>query len=132
MFIDLDRFKPINDIHGHEIGDKLLREIANRLQKTVRSNDIVARIGGDEFVILLEDVNEASDLSVLADKIIKEINRPAYVENLELDVGCCIGISIFPEDGEDNRSILHSADIAMYAAKADGRNRYFFFSSEYN
>lgn len=132
MFIDLDRFKPINDLYGHETGDKLLQEIASRLKMTVRNEDTVARLGGDEFVILLEKINSVSDTSLIAYKIINIINQPICVEEHKLDVGCSIGISLFPQDAEDHLGLLHSADIAMYAAKASGRNSFFYFDSKNN
>lgn len=132
MFIDLDRFKPVNDLYGHEVGDKLLQQIARRLQKILRSDDIVARLGGDEFVILLEDIKKASDASLVAQNIIDEINQPICIDEIKLDVGCSIGISLFPQDGADNIALLNSADIAMYAAKAAGRNSYFYFDSKNN
>lgn len=132
MFIDLDRFKPINDLYGHETGDKLLQEIACRLKMMVRNEDTVARLGGDEFVILLEKIVSVSDTSLVAGKIINKINQPICIEEHKLDVGCSIGISLFPHDAEDHISLLHSADIAMYAAKASGRNSYFYFNSKNN
>lgn len=132
LFVDLDKFKPVNDLYGHEVGDKLLQEVANRLSSVVRANDVVARLGGDEFVILLDDLDKSSDASLIANKVITELNQPVCIGEMDLNVGCSIGISIFPEDGEDSKGILNCADIAMYAAKADGRNGYFYFNSKNN
>ncbi len=129
LFVDLDNFKPVNDLYGHDVGDKLLTEIASRYQNIVRGNDIVARIGGDEFVVLLDDMHQASDASRVASMIIEVTNQEICIEGKSLHVGCSIGISLFPDDGDNSKSMLQSADAAMYAAKAHGRNDFVFKSS---
>ncbi|MEW6990343.1 diguanylate cyclase [Colwelliaceae bacterium 6441] len=128
LFIDLDKFKPVNDLYGHDIGDQLLSEIASRYQKVVRGNDIVARIGGDEFVVLLDDIHQASDASRVANMIIEVTNQEVIIEEKSLHVGCSIGISLFPDDGENSKKMLQSADAAMYIAKSSGRNNFVFKS----
>ncbi|WP_206483319.1 sensor domain-containing diguanylate cyclase [Thalassotalea sp. G2M2-11] len=129
LFIDLDNFKPINDVHGHEVGDELLREIAQRYQGSVRGNDIVSRFGGDEFIILLDEINQSTDVNIVADKLIQCTNQPINIAGHTLRVGCSIGVSFFPNDGEDGKTLLHNADEAMYAVKATGRNNYLEYSS---
>ncbi len=129
LFVDLDNFKPVNDSFGHEIGDKLLKEIATRYQNIVRDNDIVARIGGDEFVVLLDEMHQAADASRVASKIIEVTNQAICIDGKNLYVGCSIGISLYPDDGDNSKNMLRSADVAMYAAKAAGRNDYVFKSA---
>lgn len=128
LFIDLDRFKPVNDRFGHEVGDKLLCKIAARLKKTMRDQDVVARLGGDEFVVMIEDLATAEAASQVAENIIESVNRSCDIDDYKLNVGCSIGISIFPDNGETVLDILNAADVAMYAAKASGRNQYYYFN----
>jgi len=132
MFIDLDRFKVINDTLGHQVGDELLREVASRLAATVRETDIVARLGGDEFVVLLPDIGHVTDAAIVAGKIIGTLSTAITVDQHELHTSPSIGISIFPVDGSDGDTILKNADTAMYHAKAAGRNNYQFFAEEMN
>lgn len=132
LFFDLDKFKPVNDQFGHEMGDTLLQELAKRVSKQTRTNDTFARIGGDEFVIILEDVNEYKHVSKFAKKLIKTISMPFDINNHALKIGCSIGISLYPEDGDDVITLTRNADIAMYAAKSSGRNCYYFFNQKYN
>lgn len=132
MFIDLDRFKIINDTLGHQTGDELLREVACRLAATVRETDMVARLGGDEFVVLLPDIATATDAAVVAGKIIATLAAPIHVDKHELHTTPSIGISIFPTDGHDGETVLKNADTAMYHAKAAGRNNYQFYATEMN
>lgn len=96
LFLDLDRFKPINDTHGHDVGDKVLKEISSRITRSLRAEDLVVRMGGDEFVVLLQDISVAADAGDLALHIIRKINEPCQVEELALSVSTSIGISIFP------------------------------------
>ena len=125
LFIDLDGFKQINDTHGHETGDKLLQVVTRRLQDSLRESDTTARLGGDEFVVLLEDLTEPAAAKV-AENLIREVNRDCLVHEHTLHVGCSIGIAVYPDDGDNGDALLNSADVAMYVAKTDGRNRYSF------
>lgn len=130
LFIDLDRFKDINDSLGHHIGDRLLVEVAARLADTVRGSDIVARFGGDEFVVVLPHIQSAIDPAYLANKILHTLSRPYLLDDHELTNTPSIGISVSPHDGETVEELLKSADTAMYHAKSRGRNNYQFFMQE--
>ncbi|WP_428825838.1 EAL domain-containing protein [Azonexus sp. IMCC34842] len=132
MFIDLDRFKIINDTLGHQVGDELLREVASRLAGVVRETDFVARLGGDEFVVILPAITTPADAAIVASKIVAALSTPIEAEGHELHTSPSIGISIFPDDGPDGDTILKNADTAMYHAKAAGRNNYQFFAAEMN
>lgn len=128
MYIDMDRFKYINDSLGHIIGDKVLQEVAKRLTICVRREELVARIGGDEFSIILPDTNREDALEI-AGSIIEAFKEPFYIDNYELFVSTCIGISIFPYDGEDSIVLMKNADAALYRAKEQGKNEYKVFHS---
>ncbi len=130
LFVDIDRFKTINDSLGHEIGDQLLQRIAGRLGHSVRDGDTVARFGGDEFVILLDDVADEDDVRGVAHKVLEAIVPPFEVEGRQLYMTASIGVSLYPNDGEDSSSLLKNADIAMYRAKDSGKNTYRFFSAD--
>lgn len=132
MFIDLDRFKIINDTLGHQAGDALLIDVSNRLKSAVRESDIVARIGGDEFVVVLTDI--ADDLKAVwnARAILQSLTQNYSINNRQVYSSPSIGISIFPRDGEDTDTLMKHADIAMYHAKSEGRNNYQFFSEALN
>ena len=130
MFLDMDRFKVINDTLGHDIGDMLLQEFGKRLVECVRSSDTVARLGGDEFIILLEDMADKGDASTVADKVINVLTTPFVLNGRELFMTTSIGISVFPGDGDDVASMLKNADTAMYRAKEQGRNNYQFYSAD--
>jgi diguanylate cyclase (GGDEF)-like protein/PAS domain S-box-containing protein len=132
MFLDLDRFKIINDTLGHQVGDELLREVACRLSSVVRETDFVSRLGGDEFVIVLPGILTASDAAVVAGKAISALSTTIDANGYELHTSPSIGISLFPDDGPDGDTILRNADMAMYHAKAAGRNNFQFFSTEMN
>lgn len=129
LFVDMDRFKTINDTLGHQIGDLLLIEVASRLQASVRESDIVARLGGDEFVVVLTGMESGMDSAHSADKIVKSLGLPYRIENNDLHTSPSIGISIFPNDGGDSQALMKSADTAMYHAKELGRNNYQFFTA---
>lgn len=132
MFLDLDNFKKINDILGHDIGDELLKEVATRLRASVRAVDTVSRHGGDEFIILLPEISHPDDVTLVADKIIKTINAPVQIAGNALNVTTSIGIAVYPINGTDDaRELMKKADKAMYAAKDAGRNSYKFFDSEF-
>ncbi len=132
LFIDLDRFKTINDTLGHRIGDLLLQEVADRLLKTVRKSDIVARFGGDEFVILLTEMPSLTDISLVAEKIIATISKTCFLDGEELTVSPSIGIAIFPRDGLELEELIRNADAAMYVSKKSGRGRYSYFDGSLN
>jgi diguanylate cyclase (GGDEF)-like protein len=124
LFLDLDRFKVINDSLGHQIGDKLLQYVANALELSVREVDTVARLGGDEFTIVLSNLDRRDDAVLVAKKILSSLQKPFLIDNQELFAMCSIGISIFPEHGEDIDSLIKKADIAMYEAKSQGGDRW--------
>jgi len=130
MFIDLDGFKDINDSLGHEIGDEVLKEVANRIKKHVRESDIVARFGGDEFLILLDDVKNVQKISDIAEVILKEIKKPIVINDIENRVSASIGISIYPDDGEDVQTLIKNADMSMYKSKNAGKDRITFYENE--
>ncbi len=129
MFIDLDKFKPVNDTLGHEIGDLLLKQVAQRLQQAVRASDTVARIGGDEFVVLLPVMDHTDDAKVVADKILHTLNQVFEVAQHSLNISSSIGIAVYPHHGADEKLLLINADIAMYHAKKGGRNNAQFYHS---
>lgn len=123
-FIDLFRFKAINDTHGHAVGDKVLVEISDRLKNSVRATDTVARIGGDEFVVVLEDVKGEEEVRSLAEKLITLVSAPIPMNGQEHSVGVSLGVCLCPETEVDVYSLIHNADMAMYEAKAAGENQY--------
>lgn len=129
-FIDLDRFKAINDSLGHDIGDLLLQEVATRIRGRIRAMDTVARLGGDEFVVLMEEIQTANSCTSLAEQLIAEISRPMNLRGHQVQVGASMGVAFFPEDGDDAMTLMKSADMAMYAAKSGGRNTYRFFERQ--
>lgn len=122
LYIDLDRFKHINDSCGHRIGDELLVQVAERLTSSIRAEDTAARLGGDEFIILLSEVKSVADVKHFADKIINNINQPFKIEKHQLNIGCSIGFSLYPHHSETIDTLIHIADCAMYQAKEAGRN----------
>ncbi|GAA5175318.1 EAL domain-containing protein [Niveibacterium umoris] len=130
LFIDLDGFKTINDTLGHAIGDALLKEIAERLRKTIRRSDTAVRLGGDEFFVIAPDVARVEDAASLAEKILQAIAAPIQAGGEHLIVSGSIGIAIFPANGEDGDFLIRAADSAMYDAKARGRNRYCFYAPD--
>jgi len=130
MFIDLDRFKLINDSLGHDAGDLLLKEMAGRLKGCMRASDVVARLGGDEFVILVQELNEAAQVVAVARKILAAAMKPFTLRGQECRVTASIGISSYPSDAQDEPTLMKNADIAMYHAKEEGKNNYQFYSGE--
>lgn len=130
FFIDIDRFKQINDSLGHEVGDIVLKEIAERLQANIRKNDILGRLGGDEFTILIEELSHKEDASLLATKILEVFKEPVKVGDHLLYASSSIGISLYPQDGVYANDLLKYADTAMYRAKEEGRNNFQFYSAE--
>jgi diguanylate cyclase (GGDEF)-like protein/PAS domain S-box-containing protein len=132
MFVDLDRFKAINDSLGHAAGDKVLKEVAERLVGQLREVDTICRIGGDEFVVVLPEIKRASDAANVAAKILEAVAQPFLVDERELNFTSSIGISVFPDDGRDAESLIRNADAAMYHAKETGRANYQFFTEQMN
>jgi diguanylate cyclase (GGDEF)-like protein len=132
MFLDLDRFKNINDTLGHTVGDQLLKSVAERLSECVREDDTVARLGGDEFVIILEKVSGIRDVAGIAQKLINALEQPVMLERQELFVTTSIGISVYPDDGDSADILIKHADTAMYRAKAQGRNNSQFYIADMN
>ena len=130
LHLDIDSFKVINDCLGHSWGDELLRTIAQRLQGCAREGDTVARLGGDEFLIALGPINSTADAAVVAERIAGELQPPFSLNGHVLSITCSIGISIFPDHGEDAETLIKNADAAMYASKSSGRNTFSFFSEE--
>jgi diguanylate cyclase (GGDEF)-like protein len=130
LFIDLDRFKIINDTLGHDAGDQLLQEISVHFQQELRAVDIVARLGGDEFVILIEEVSDVSQIAAVAQKILSAARKPVSLIGQECRVTASIGICIYPDDADDEQSLMKNADIAMYYAKQEGKNSYQFYSKD--
>ena len=132
LFIDLDGFKFVNDSFGHDVGDELLVEVAKRLKQCVREEDIVARLGGDEFTVILSNLNDSKSASSVAAKIIKSLQFPITVEDHELNISGSIGITIAPTDSMDANELMRHADLAMYRAKANGRNNSQFYTDDMN
>ena len=130
LFIDLDRFKEVNDTLGHAVGDELLMEVAHRLALQLRSGDLLARLGGDEFVCILENIHTQQDASRVADKLIAHIAEPITIREHKLAISASIGISLYPADGMDADNLLRAADTAMYQAKKRGRNNHHFYTPE--
>jgi len=130
LFVDLDRFKVVNDSLGHFAGDELLKAVAQRLRAAVRGEDTVSRLGGDEFVILLRAISKTEDAAIVAGKILEALRVPVSVQGRELPISLSIGISIFPVHGEAGRELIANADAAMYQAKKSGRNQFQFFGAE--
>jgi len=132
MFVDLDRFKMVNDSLGHEAGDRVLCEAANRLRDCLRASDTVCRLGGDEFVIVIEDLAEVTAVAGIAGKVLQSISRPFIAEGQEFHITASIGIAGYPDDGADRQQLLRNADVAMYRAKELGKNKFQFYSAQLN
>jgi len=132
FFLDMDRFKNINDTLGHGVGDRVLQEAARRLSGSLRASDLVARLGGDEFVVLVEEFGDGPDLSEIAANILAGFEPTFTIDGQELGLSASIGICTYPQDGADAQTLLSNADIAMYRAKEQGRNRFCFYAAELN
>jgi diguanylate cyclase (GGDEF)-like protein/PAS domain S-box-containing protein len=124
LMLDLDRFKEVNDTLGHDVGDMLLRSVADRFKSVLRKADTVARLGGDEFILLLPDIIKAEDAYATANKILETFEKSFVLDSHQLAVTASIGIAVYPEDGTDSENLVRNADIAMYDAKRNGRNRF--------
>ena len=130
MFIDLDQFKPVNDTHGHDVGDLLLKRVAERMLNCLRASDTAARIGGDEFVVLLPTIEDVRDAMMIAEKILQALSQPFELTGHSLNISASIGVAVYPEHGSDEKLLLRNADIAMYHAKKIGRNNVKLYQSE--
>ena len=130
LFFDLDHFKDINDTLGHNLGDEVLKGVAQQLSAQTRKSDTVARLGGDEFILLLENIDVLRYAGTVAEKFLKLLARPIDVAGYEMSITASIGISIFPEDGNDVTTLVKNADMAMYHAKSNGRNGYCFYAAD--
>jgi diguanylate cyclase (GGDEF)-like protein len=123
LYLDLDKFKPVNDTHGHAVGDLLLKDVAQRMTHRVRESDTVARIGGDEFVVILRAIDGDQSVIQVAQSILEALGQPFLIGELSLQISCCIGAAIYPDHGDDELVLSRVADGAMYQAKHSGRNR---------
>lgn len=132
LFIDLDHFKRINDSLGHQVGDAVLKEVAARMTACLRARDTLARLGGDEFVAVLTDLSSAGDIPLTAGKVLRAIEHPIVTNCREIDIAASIGVSVYPDDGEDYNTLLRNADVAMYRAKEAGRNTFRFYTADMN
>lgn len=132
LFIDLDKFKTINDTMGHDVGDELLQEVASRLQDCIRDEDLVCRIAGDEFAIIMSDIKQTYNAGKVAQKVVNQLNTPFHLNGKTLHISGSVGIACYPYAGEDYESLSKHADIAMYTAKESGRNNYQYFTKELN
>lgn len=130
LFVDLDKFKYVNDTYGHDIGDELLKQVARVLKQSVRQDDIVARLGGDEFMLVLSQLKDPAAATVVAGKIVKTLNTPFKIHGKDINIGASVGISIYPDDGATAEELVKAADTAMYSVKASGKNRYELKTSE--
>jgi diguanylate cyclase (GGDEF)-like protein len=128
LYLDLDEFKVVNDTLGHDAGDSLLKEVADRLRRSVRTGDVVARLGGDEFAVMIEGLNSPLEVEAVADGLLRVIGEPYHIVGRQLAISASIGITVYPTDTADGQMLLKNADIAMYQAKEGGRNRYKFFT----
>jgi len=132
LFVDLDHFKEVNDTLGHAAGDQLLQSVSDRLKGAVRESDLVARMGGDEFVVLIEEHRGPEEVMIVAQKILTFLERPVLLDFREVNISCSVGIASFPVDGEEAEALVKNADAAMYQAKERGRNNFQFYSPELN
>lgn len=132
LFVDLDRFKQINDSLGHDVGDRLLQAVAQRLLACVRNSDTVGRLGGDEFVVVLSEVSHSEDAAISADKLLAAISQPYNIDALDVQITASIGISTYPDDALDAETLVKNADSAMYHAKESGRNQHYFYENNMN
>ncbi len=128
LFIDLDRFKSVNDSLGHQVGDEILRKVAQRLQESMRSWDVIARLGGDEFALFMPDIESSAEITHVTTRLLAALEMPFAAAGREIRISATIGIAVFPEDGHDVRTLMQAADTALYEGKARGRNTFHFFT----
>ncbi len=126
-FVDLDRFKPVNDGFGHAVGDALLRAVAERINRAKRETDSVARIGGDEFALIQSAITQDSDAATFADRLVSAVSRPYLIDRERISIGACVGIAVAPRHGLDPELLMRKADTALYRCKSDGRGSFSFF-----
>jgi len=124
MMLDLDKFKEVNDTMGHKVGDLLLQAVGERLEGFLRKSDTIARMGGDEFLVLLPEISQKGDMSEVASKIVKEFRRPFLIDDCKINITASIGVAFYPDNGEDVETLMKNSDIAMYHAKKEGRNNF--------
>jgi diguanylate cyclase (GGDEF)-like protein len=129
LFFDIDNFKIINDTYGHHIGDMLLKRVVKKLKSCVRNTDILSRIGGDEFSLLVTDLSNMNYVDEIANRIIKLFNQPLNINGYKLKITISIGIAVYPDNGLDGKALLKKADIAMYKAKEKGKSNLQYFSN---
>ena len=127
LYIDFDRFKQVNDTLGHDVGDKLLQEVGNRLKDCLRQQDTVARLGGDEFILLLPEISNSEDAGSLAQKLLDTVRPPIFIGEHELNITLSIGIGLYPLDGKNSKSLIKCADEALYLAKDSRRDYYQYY-----
>jgi diguanylate cyclase (GGDEF)-like protein len=132
LFLDLNGFKQVNDTYGHNCGDHLLQEVARRLKVNIRESDTVARLGGDEFTIMMPDLRQAEDVHIVLKKILTAFESPFMLDGFAIESATSIGISIFPDDGDNGEIMMKNADKAMYEAKKSGGNSYQFYADIIN
>lgn len=130
LFIDLDKFKIVNDTLGHAAGDQLLLEVSERIREVVRESDTVARLGGDEFTVIVNSIAKNDDIIRVAQLILDTLSAPFFLSEKEVNIGASIGIAVFPDDGAEQATLMNNADIAMYQAKQSGRNQYCFYETK--
>jgi diguanylate cyclase (GGDEF)-like protein len=130
MMLDLDKFKQVNDVWGHKLGDLLLKTVGERLANTLRKSDTVARMGGDEFLVVIPEVDHIEDTDIIAGKILQAFTEAFVIGGRNLSITTSVGVAIYPHDGKDAETLIKYADIAMYAAKATGRNQHRRYSPE--
>jgi diguanylate cyclase (GGDEF)-like protein len=122
MMLDLDTFKPVNDRHGHPVGDALLQAVASTIKRCTREGDVVTRLGGDEFAVIISDYAQEKDVLACAERIFREVSRPMDIKGNKINIGISIGVSFYPDDADDAKSLITHADQAMYEAKKSGVN----------
>lgn len=130
LFLDLDKFKPVNDTYGHKVGDEVLQQVADRLKSCTREGDFIARLGGDEFGILLNVIRDGPSAGMVARKLIDILSDPFKLKSHTVTIGASVGIACYPDHGEDHETLLHNADMAMYRAKRAGHNDYRYFGDD--
>ncbi len=127
LFIDLDKFKTVNDNLGHAAGDQLLREVSERIKHVVRESDTVARLGGDEFTVIMSSISKNDDVIRVAQLIVETLSKPFFLNEKKANIGASIGIAVYPDDGVEQTTLMNNADSAMYQAKQSGCGQYCFF-----
>jgi diguanylate cyclase (GGDEF)-like protein len=129
LFIDIDHFKQINDSLGHIVGDAVLIKVAERFSQVLRKEDTLSRLGGDEFTIIIENIDSSEDIRILANKLLNSLNQAIYIDSHVFHITCSIGVGLYPQDCMDSDTLIRYADVAMYKAKNEGRNNVQFYSS---